>query len=99
MTKGDCTWTKEAYVSLKIIKEKLLEAPVLGLLDFDKLFQFDCGASHVGAGAEPSQEDQPIAYFSEKLNGAKIRHSTYGIILHPSPSLATLVISLRLYSI
>lgn len=49
----------------------LLRAILSYLLDFDKIFQIDCDAVHVGVGMPLSQEDRPVTYFSEKLNDEK----------------------------
>ncbi|KAI4380164.1 hypothetical protein MLD38_006385 [Melastoma candidum] len=70
-------WTSVAQASFGRLKECLSEAPVLALLDFAKIFEVECDASRVGIGGVLLQEEKPIAYFSEKLNGAKLNYSTY----------------------
>ena len=64
-------WTKEAKKSFQPLKKKFSEHPVLVLLGFNKPFQVICDASGTTIGVVLSQDDRPIAYFSEKLNDVK----------------------------
>ena len=59
------------------MKRKITKKPVLVLLDFNKTFQVKCDASAEAIGGVLNQEDRPIAYFSEKLNEAKRKYSSY----------------------
>ncbi|XP_038974994.1 uncharacterized protein K02A2.6-like [Phoenix dactylifera] len=72
-------WTPAATRAFEDIKERLTQAPILRLPDFDQLFEVACDASHIGIGGVLSQEGHPIAFYSEKLNDAKRRYSTYDI--------------------
>jgi hypothetical protein len=70
-------WMAEAEKSFNLLKRKITEQPILVLPDFQKTFQVKCDASGFAIGAVLSQEDKPIAYFSEKLNEEKEKYSTY----------------------
>jgi hypothetical protein len=70
-------WMEEAEKSFNLLKKKITEQPILVLLDFNKTFQVRCDASGFAIRAVLSQVDRPITYFSEKLNEAKIKYSTY----------------------
>ena len=69
-------WTKMANKAFEEIKSKMVNPYILRLLDFEKVFEAACDASHVGIGAVLSQEGHPVAFFSEKLNGAKKKYCT-----------------------
>ena len=64
-------WKPEAEKSFQFMKRKITKQPLLELPYFNHPFQVKCDASGVAIGAVLSQEDRPIAYFSEKLNDEK----------------------------
>ena len=68
-------WSNAASQAFREIKVRMTEAPVLRYPDFTKVFEVACDG--VGVGGVLSQEGHPIAFFSEKLNDAKRRYSTY----------------------
>jgi hypothetical protein len=70
-------WTEEAEKNFKLLKEKITEQLVLVLLDFIKTFKVRCDTSGFAVGAVLSQDNRPVAYFSEKMNNAKKSYSTY----------------------
>jgi hypothetical protein len=70
-------WTEEAEKSFNLLKKKITEQPILVFPDFNKTFQVRCDMSGFSIEAVLSQDDRPVAYFSVKLNEAKIKYSTY----------------------
>lgn len=79
MKNGKFEWTTTTNEAFERIKETLTSAPVLVLPDFSLTFELHCDASKLGIGAVLSQQGRPVAYFSEKLVGARSRYSTYDV--------------------
>ena len=74
---GKFSWNAEAQTSFDNITEKLIVAPILALPNFASEFQVECDASGIEIGAVLNKEGKPMAYFSEKLNDARRKYSTY----------------------
>jgi hypothetical protein len=77
LTKDGFWWTTKAQEAFVKLKTALVTPPVLRLLDFEQPFIVECDASRTGLGAILSQNDQPIAFFSEALKGSTRALSTY----------------------
>lgn len=74
-------WSNECNESLQLLKEKLIEALILKILDWSKKFHVHVDASNIAIGvvlAQPDEEliDHPNAYGSRKLNKVERNHST-----------------------
>ena len=75
--KDEFDWTRAAHKAFLEIKDRMNKALVLMLPNFTKVFEVACDASGIGIGGVLSQENHPIAYFSEKLSDAKLKYSIY----------------------
>ena len=67
-------WGAAQDIAFDELKKRLITAPLLVLPDFNKQFDIECDASGIGIGGVLMQEGKPIAYFSEKLNGAQLNY-------------------------
>jgi hypothetical protein len=70
-------WGQSQENAFQELKKRLTEAPLLALPDFTKAFEVECDASGIGIGGVLMQEGKPVAYFSEKLNGAQLNYPVY----------------------
>ena len=70
-------WTVEAERNAQLLKKKVTEKLVLVLPNFNKPFQVKCDDSGEAIGVVLSQDDIPVAYFSDKLNDTKRKYSSY----------------------
>nr|KYP57398.1 Retrovirus-related Pol polyprotein from transposon 17.6 [Cajanus cajan] len=60
-------WGEKQEKAFLTLKDKLIHAPLLALLDFSKTFELECDASGVGIGEILLQGGHPITYFSKKI--------------------------------
>ncbi|KAK1596217.1 hypothetical protein QYE76_018556 [Lolium multiflorum] len=70
-------WGKAQQNAFDELKKRLTEAPLLALPDFSKTFEIECDASGLGIGGVLMQNGKPVAYYSEKLDGARLNYPIY----------------------
>lgn len=76
---GKFVWTPTVDRAFHDIKDKLCSTPILTLPNFNAIFKLHTDASKSGIVAVLSQQNRPIAFFSEKLSNARLRYSTYDV--------------------
>nr|GEW12206.1 hypothetical protein [Tanacetum cinerariifolium] len=77
LKRGNFIWTKVAQASFERIKARMTEALFLAFPNFEKVFELYCDASGVGISVVLSQDNRPIAFFSEKLSESRQKYTTY----------------------
>ena len=70
-------WSPITAEAFAILKQKLIEAPVLALPQFNKPFVIKTDACDKGIGAVLMQEGHPLAYVSKALGPKNRRLSVY----------------------
>ncbi|XP_073107342.1 uncharacterized protein [Elaeis guineensis] len=70
-------WIMEAQHAFGVLKQALVNAPVLSLSKFSKIFIVKTDASGEGIGAVLMQEGHPIAYISKALSAKNMGLSAY----------------------
>lgn len=75
-------WNNVENKSFEELKQKVAKYPILVLPNFNKIFTIECDASGFAIGVVLSQEGRPVAFFSEKLNEAKKKYSSYDLELY-----------------
>lgn len=66
-------------MTFELIKKKLSSTPIVALPDFTLVFELHCDESELRIGSVLSQRTRPIAFFSEKLAGARLRYNAYDV--------------------
>lgn len=77
LKKNGFMWNDRAQKSFELLKQAMIQAPVLALPNFEEEFVVETDASGIGVGAVLQQGGHPIAYLSKALS---LRHqalSTY----------------------
>jgi len=69
-------WTEEHQNAFDEMKKVIAKETLLAFPDFTKPFEIHTDASKIQLGACISQNNQPIAFYSRKLNDAQTRYTT-----------------------
>ena len=70
-------WSKAAENAFHNLKQAMVQASVLMLPNFSKLFMVEADASGTSLGAILMQDGKPLAYYSKALSSKALGKSTY----------------------
>jgi hypothetical protein len=70
-------WDREVEDAYQALKRALTTGPILQMLDFDKLFIVDYGASGVGFGAVLHQGVGPVTFLSRPFAARHLKLAAY----------------------
>ena len=77
LKKDGFKWSPEAEEAFQRLKQAMVQAPVLALTDFSKLFIVEADASGNGLGVVLMQEGHPIAFYGKAISERALGRSTY----------------------
>ena len=68
---------KGSKTELCLDQEEVEHNPGFSIANFDKVFQVECDASMIRIGTVLSQDNRPVAFFSEKVCETRSKWSAY----------------------
>ena len=77
LKKQSFVWIEAAQQAFQLLKQAMVNTPVLALPDFNKTFTVEIDACNTGVGAVLSQEDHPVAFYSKALGVNNQKKSIY----------------------
>nr|GFA36135.1 retrotransposon-related protein [Tanacetum cinerariifolium] len=78
-------WNSDSQSAFEELKQLMITAPVLALLNFSLPFEIECDASGKGVGAVLMQARRPISYFSKALSDRNLSKSAYEKVTNSLP--------------
>ena len=77
LTKKGFLWSEQAQAAFDLLKQAMVNTPVLALPDFSRPFSIETDACDTGVGAVLVQDGHPVAYLSKALGVRNQRLSIY----------------------